>query len=96
MTNVDDNLHVLDISSLILRLHMATWFLNTIIVINILICLYLQMIPQGLQQVSDTLFDTHLTINTSVGSNECLSVSKGSPQASISISRLTSNNALNL
>ena len=75
MTNVDDNLHVLDISALILRLHMATWFLNTIIVINILICLYLQMIPQGLQQVSDTLFDTHLTINTSVGSNESLSVS---------------------
>ena len=54
---------------------------------------------QGPQQVSDhldKLFDTHLSSTTSVGSNESLSVSKGSPQASISISRLTSNNALNL
>ena len=54
---------------------------------------------QGLQQVSDhldKLFDTYLTRTTSVGSNESLSVSKDSLQASISVSRLSANNALNL
>ena len=44
----------------------------------------------------DTLSDTHLSSTTSVSSNESLSVLEDSLQASISVSKSTSNNALNL
>ena len=107
VTNVDDNLHALNISDDIFIFETSpgnnhnhsNQFSDMTISSDTHSNDIMRSATQGSQQVSDhlvTLSDTHLSSITSVSSNESLSVLEDSLQASTSVSQSTSNNALNL
>ena len=107
VTNVDDNLHALNISDDIFNFETSpgnnhnhsNQFSDMTISSDTLSNDIMQSATQGSKQVSDhldTLSDTNLSSITSVSSNESLSVLEDSLQASTSVSQSTSNNVLNL
>ena len=110
VTNVDDNLHVLNVSDNSFNFETShgnngnnhnhsSQLSDMTISSDTLSNDIMQSSTQGSQQVADhldTLSDTHLSSTTSVSINESLSVFEDSLQASFSVSQSTYNNALNL